>query len=155
MTVVDASIIVRLLLNREQDEALRERFAQESIFHAPALIDAEVASAVRGLLRAGSFTQVNLARASEMLDDFTALPIIRYPMLPLLRESLHLHENFTAYDALYLVLAQALGAPLLTADQKFAKAPIRTSSIETWTQSRPTTSCVTYREGVSERTRLI
>jgi len=33
---------------------------------------------------------------------------------------------------LYLVLARALDARLLTADSKFAKAPISAARIETW-----------------------
>jgi len=48
--VVDASIVVRLLQNRAGDEPLRERFGQQRYVHAPQLIDAEVASAIRGLL---------------------------------------------------------------------------------------------------------
>jgi hypothetical protein len=42
VTVVDASIVVRLLQNRRSDGGLRERFAQPRYVHAPALIDAEV-----------------------------------------------------------------------------------------------------------------
>lgn len=132
MIVVDASIVVRLLLNREQDAPLRERIAREDTLHAPALIDADVASATRGLLRAGSAVGMSLERADEMLEDFSALPITRYPMLPLLRGALTLRENFTVYDSLYLVLARALDARLLTADSKFAKAPISSAWIETW-----------------------
>lgn len=48
MTVVDASIVVRLLQNRRGDAALRERFGSQRHVHAPALIDAEVVSAIRG-----------------------------------------------------------------------------------------------------------
>lgn len=132
MIVVDASIVVRLLLNREQDAPLRERISREDTLHAPALIDAEVASAVRGLLRAGPTVGVSVTRAEEMLEDFSALPSTRYPMLPLLRSALRLRENFTVYDALYLVLARALDGQLLTSDSKFAKAPIDSDLIETW-----------------------
>ena len=132
MIVVDASIVVRLLLNREQDAPLRERISRKDTLHAPALIDAEVASAVRGLLRANPAVGMSLERAEEMLRDFSGLPIARYPMLPFLRDALSLRENFTVYDALYLVLARALDGQLLTADTKFAKALTSSTRIETW-----------------------
>jgi predicted nucleic acid-binding protein len=45
--VVDCSIIIRLLANKPGDEILRQRLART--VHAPALIDAEVSSVVRGL----------------------------------------------------------------------------------------------------------
>ena len=71
MTVVDASIVVRLLQNRRGDKGLRERFYQQRYVHAPALIDAEVSSAIRGLLMASKPTiQIDVMRAEEMLDDF-------------------------------------------------------------------------------------
>lgn len=113
MTVVDASIVVRLLQNRRGDHRLRERFAQERRIHAPALIDAEVTSAVRGLLRASSAGDgVTLERAEQMLDDFADLPLMRYPMQPFQRRVLALRDNFTAYDAFTVALAESLGMPL-------------------------------------------
>jgi predicted nucleic acid-binding protein len=43
-------------------------------------------------------------------------------MLPLQPRALGLRHNFTAYDAMYVALAEALGVPILTADAKFAGA---------------------------------
>lgn len=130
MTVVDASIVVRLLLNRSGDAALRERFGAERRVHAPELIDAEVTSAIRGLLRA--IDGVTPGRADEMLNDYAELPIVRYTMQPHQRRVLELRHNFTAYDAFYVALAQSLDLPLLTDDQKYARAPVATVRIETW-----------------------
>lgn len=133
MTVVDASILVRLLQNRRGDTELRKRFGQERHVHAPALIDAEVTSAIRGLLRTSKpGTQIHTGRAEAMLDDFAALPVIRYPMQPFQRRVLALRDNFTAYDAFYLALAESLDMPLLTDDRKFVKAPAHSAVIETW-----------------------
>lgn len=133
MTVVDASIVVRLLQNRRGDAGLRERFARERRLHAPALIDAEVASAIRGLLMTSKpEIQFSVSRAEQMLDDFADLPLERYPMAPFQRRALALRDNFTAYDALYLALAEALGMPLLTDDRKFERAPGQGTVIETW-----------------------
>lgn len=132
MAVVDASVIVRLLQNRASDEALRERIGQERRIHAPSLIDAQVASAIRGLLRTSKVSRISEERAEQMLADFSALPLSRYPMLPYVRDVLTLRENYTVYDAFYLVLAKSLAMPLLTCDQKFARAPLSDVTVETW-----------------------
>ncbi len=133
MVVVDASIVVRLLQNRREDFELRERFARERRVHAPALIDAEVTSAIRGLLLTSKLSiQITVERAEQMLDDFADLPLVRYPMQPCQRRALALRDNFTAYDAFYVALAELLGMPLLTDDRKFEKAPAQRIAIETW-----------------------
>ncbi|MGL5860423.1 MAG: type II toxin-antitoxin system VapC family toxin [Phycicoccus sp.] len=133
MTVVDASIVVRLLQNRRDDSELRDRFRRQRRIHAPALIDAELASAVRGLLLTSKPTiQVTIERAAQMLDDFADLPLVRYPMQPYHGRVLALRDNVTAYDAFYLALAESLSMPLLTDGRKFEKAPARSVTIETW-----------------------
>ena len=119
MTVVDASIVVRLLANRTDDEQLRQRLSVLRTVHAPHLIDAEVANAVRGLLHGG---KIGLSRAVEMLADFTALRIRRYPMHSQLGRVLELRNNLTAYDAIYVALAETLQTPLLTQDPKLDRA---------------------------------
>ena len=133
MMVVDASIVVRLLQGREGDGRLRERFGQQRRVHAPALVDAEVTSAIRGLLMTSKPTvKVTAGRAEQMLDDFADLPLVRYPMQPYQRRVLALRDNFTVYDAFYVALAESLDLPLLTDDRKFAKAPGHGAAIETW-----------------------
>lgn len=133
MTVVDASIVVRLLQSRRGDEALRARFGQHRYVHAPALIDAEVASAIRGLLLTSKVSiKVSAARAEHMLDDFADLRLVRYPMQPYQRRVLALRENLTAYDGFYVALAESLRMPLLADDRKLAPAAGHTAVIETW-----------------------
>ncbi len=73
-----------------------------------------------------------VARAEEMLSDFAALPLKRYPMRPHQRRVLALRDNFTAHDASHVALAESLGMPLLTNDRKYAKAPGHTAIVETW-----------------------
>ena len=134
MTVVDASIVVRLLLNRVDDQPLRERFRMERRVHAPALIDAEVTSAVRGLLMVTSpATRITMTRAEQMLDDHASLPLVLHPMQPLQRRAVELRHKFTANDALYVALSEVLDMPLLTDDRKFAGASGHAALIETWT----------------------
>lgn len=71
-------------------------------------------------------------RAAEMLDDYADLPIERHIVAPLQRRVLELRDNFTAYDAFYVALAEALDLPLLTDDGKFARSPSQPTLIETW-----------------------
>jgi predicted nucleic acid-binding protein len=134
MTVlVDASIVVRLLQNRRGHAELRERFVGQRHVHAPALIDAEVTSAIRGLLLTSKPSiRITDERAEQMVDDFRDLPIVRYPMQPHQRRVLALRGHYTAYDAFYLALAESLDMPLLTDDRKFAKSPGSTAVSETW-----------------------
>lgn len=73
--------------------------------HAPALLDFEVASALRGHVLAGKLTT---NRMSEAVEDFRGLQIVRYHGGTLLGDVLELRDNFTVYDAAYIVLARAL-----------------------------------------------
>jgi predicted nucleic acid-binding protein len=121
VTVVDASVVVRLLQARRSDELLRQRIvAAGRGLHAPAHLDTGVLSAVSGLAKGGKITE---DRAYRMADQFGALHITRHPVVPFARRLLALRHNFTVYDAAYVALAEALGAPLLTCDAKFGRAP--------------------------------
>lgn len=126
--VVDCSVIIRLLSNKPGDDLLRQRLART--VHAPALIDAEISSVVRGLsITAKAGTRISAERAREMLADYAGLRIVRYPMQPLQARAFELRDNLTAYDAMYIALAESLGLPLLTDDGKLAAAPGHTADI--------------------------
>ncbi len=122
MIVVDASAIVDVLLDlAPHSEGIAERLAAESPdLAAPHLLDAEVAQVVRRYALAG---EVGVARARAALDDLGALQITRYAHTPFLGRVFQLRDNATVYDALYLVLAETLGAPLLTRDSSLGRVP--------------------------------
>lgn len=127
MIVVDASIIATTLLDDAEDGAfLRERL-RSCRLAAPDVIDLEVLSVIRRLHRAGRVTAI---RASQAVDDLSDLRIERAPHRLLLRRCWELRSNLTPYDAAYLALAEALGAPLLTADARLASAPGITCPVE-------------------------
>lgn len=120
--VVDCSIIIRLLSSRDGDDLLRQRLART--LHAPALIDAEISSVVRGLtITAKPNVRISPDRAEQMLADYAWLRIARHPMQPLQARVFELRDNLTAYDAMYVVLAERLALPLLTDDAELAAAP--------------------------------
>jgi predicted nucleic acid-binding protein len=119
--VVDASVIGHwLLTTRVPISELPEHYVGGALLAAPHLLDAEVGH----LLRRHVLTGVaRLARARIALETFLALPIERYPHATLLPRAFDLRDNATIYDALYLVLAEALQAPLLTRDRRLARVP--------------------------------
>jgi predicted nucleic acid-binding protein len=120
--VVDASIVFRLLANVKGDDLLRQRLART--VHAPALIDVEIASVVRGhAITSKPEVRLSEARARIMLERYAQLRIVRHPMLPLRRRVLELRDNLTAYDGMYVALAELLGVPLLTDDARCPGSP--------------------------------
>jgi predicted nucleic acid-binding protein len=116
--VVESSAMVDALVGEPVDPQLLALLADEEL-HAPALLDFEVAGALRGHALGGKLDQLRL---DEAVEDFSALRIERHQMTELLGHVLDLRGNFTAYDAAYVVLAQALEAPLVTADSKLRGA---------------------------------
>jgi predicted nucleic acid-binding protein len=65
-----------------------------------------------------------------MLADYAGLRIVRYPMQPLQARVFELRDNLTAYDAMYVALAERLGVPLLTDDAELAGAPGHRAEIQ-------------------------
>lgn len=120
MLVVDASVVATALGDDGPDgDRARDRLAGERLA-APELVDLEVASVLRGQLRAGA---LDVRRAELALDDLAALPLQRAPHHALLGRCWELRDNLTIYDAAYVALAEALGVDLLTGDRRLAKAP--------------------------------
>jgi predicted nucleic acid-binding protein len=123
MLVVDASAVVELLLARSAAGDVAHHVADHGYeLHAPELLDIEVLSAVR---RAVALGHASIERGGEAVADLLDLPIARYPHEILVERAWALRDNFSAYDAAYLALAEAVaegGVPLLTADGRLARA---------------------------------
>ena len=120
MLVVDASVLVTALVDDDADgDAGRARLRGEELA-APELIDLEVVSALRCAV---STSAMPSRRAFLAIVDLIGMPLVRAPHHRLLTRCWELRENLTPYDAAYVALAEALGAPLLTADARMASAP--------------------------------
>lgn len=115
MIVVDASAVVEALVGQRPAPGLLELLAGE--LHAPHLLDVEVSAVLRGLSLGRRLTDGVL---EEVRSDYAALTITRYEHQALADRCWDLQHQFTTYDASYLALAEALGAPLVTCDAKLA-----------------------------------
>jgi predicted nucleic acid-binding protein len=117
--VLDASAVVDLLLNRlPAAQQIAERVASNApALAAPHLLDAEVGQVLRRFVLA---RDISASRAASAIDDLGFLPIYRYAHTTLMQRAFALHANATFYDALYLSLAEALDATLITCDRRLA-----------------------------------
>jgi predicted nucleic acid-binding protein len=117
--VVDASVVATALGDDGADgQRVRSSMAEQQLF-APELIDLEVASVWRRAARAG---RLGARRAKQALTDLADLPLARAPHGPLIHRIWELRDNLTPSDAVYVALAEALEVPLLTADERLARA---------------------------------
>jgi predicted nucleic acid-binding protein len=128
MIVLDASAAIEVLLATEAGARCAPRlFAPGESLHAPHLIDVEVAQVLRRYSAAGELSE---ERGRGALADLSAMPLERYPHEPLLQRAWELRRKLTAYDAVYVALAEALEAPLLTRDARLARSRGHRARIE-------------------------
>jgi predicted nucleic acid-binding protein len=121
MIVLDASALVELLLGTTQGRTIATRIADPSLgLHTPHLADVEVAQALRRYVREAA---LDLESAAAALTNLRSLDLERHSHEPLLDRVWSLRENVTACDAVYVALAEALDAPLVTCDGRLARAP--------------------------------
>jgi predicted nucleic acid-binding protein len=126
--VVDASAMTEFLLQTPLGLRVEARlFLGTDEFHAPHLLDVEVAQALRRLVRIG---EVRPNRAREAVEDLTGLDIRRHSHVDLLSRAWALRDNLTAYDAMYIALAEAINAPLVTCDGPLGATPGHAVRIE-------------------------
>jgi predicted nucleic acid-binding protein len=120
LIVVDASALIEVLLRTPAAHAVESHlFAPGQTLHAPHLLDIEGAQVIRRYAAKG---EINGDRGRAALDDLSDLPMQRYPYDFLLARVWDLRNNMTAYDAVYVALAEALDAVLLTRDHLLAGA---------------------------------
>jgi predicted nucleic acid-binding protein len=117
--VLDASAAVAAL-TEPGSPAAGLLSGEDAAFQVPSIFDAEVLSALRGLVRGGKFGK---AAATDLIADLIVLPVERWHMSPLLPRMWELRDNLTPYDAAYVALAEVTGAVLLTGDERINSSP--------------------------------
>jgi len=128
MIVVDASAVLEFLLQTPLGVRVEDRlFRRDDEFHVPHLLDVEVVQGLRRLVRTG---EVSASRATEAITDLNELDLHRHAHLDLLGRAWKLRDNLSAYDAMYVALAEAIDASIVTCDAALSKAPGRRATIE-------------------------
>jgi len=121
--VIDASVAVKWVLEESgSPQACRLRGAR---LEAPELLLVECANILWKKVRLGDLRE---EEAMERLDLLARAPVIIWAVSPdLLMRALRLALDLRhpVYDCLYLALALQQGAPLVTADHRFAQAVSR------------------------------
>jgi len=119
--VLDASGAIEFLLDTARGRKIGARLADDAeVVHAPHLIDIEIAHVLRRYVLDGTFDEGHAVRT---LGHWRQFDVERYPHEPFLDRVWGLRDNVTAYDAVYVALAGALGEPLVTADRRLAGSP--------------------------------
>ena len=128
MIVIDASALLEFLLQTPLGARVEARlFRDQDEFHSPHLADVEVTQGLRRLVRAG---EVSPHRAADAITDLADLDLHRHAHVDLLARAWKMRENLSAYDAMYVALAEALDAPVITCDRPLATAPGHRALIE-------------------------
>lgn len=123
--VVDANVVAKLYLKDEQGlervDLLFSRFKQGEVqLVAPRLITYEVPAAIKaGAARVRADEQT----WREAINSFESLGLLIFDDSGAKYEAMRLAIKYqTSYcDALYLLLAEDLGCPLITADEKLVR----------------------------------
>lgn len=119
MIVLDGSATIDLLIDPLRGAWVREQLGEDPDLHAPHLLDVEVTSGLRALVRRAT---ISLPEARRAIDDFAALPVGRHAHTLLLARVWQLRASLSAYDGTYVALAEGLGAPLVTTDVRLARS---------------------------------
>lgn len=123
LVVADASALAEYLLRTARGTELDATLTMpQNDVHVPALCDIEIVAALRRALVVKKLTPSRARLALAAYDD---LPLTRHGHQALLPRILALRDNFSPYDATYVALAEALNAPLLTADAALRRAAAR------------------------------
>jgi predicted nucleic acid-binding protein len=121
--VVDASAVAELLLARPAGVAVARALRDHDFdIHAPHLLDVELLSVLRRVVATG---RASAGRAGQAVEDLLDLPIERYGHDALAPRIWELRDNFSAYDAAYVALAEMVAesrVSLITADARMARA---------------------------------
>ncbi len=119
MLVVDASCLFEVVAGTERAEAVRQRLASDADQVAPHVVDAEVLSVVRRHYLLG---HLDGTAAAQAVDDIRDWPGERVGHRALLDRAWELRATVRSWDALYVALAEATGAVLVTLDARLAAA---------------------------------
>ena len=119
MIVVDASCLFEVVADTPRAVEIAERLAADADQAAPHVIDVEVLGVIRAQHLRGRLDATAAAQATADLRDW---PGERYGHRWLIDRAWQLRDSVRGWDALYVALAEAFDATLLTLDGRLARA---------------------------------
>lgn len=127
MLVVDASSLCEVLLSTPRADRVRARLVAASDLAAPHIVDVEAFGVIRDKYLQG---ELDRTAATQAVEDLRAWPGERFGHQLLMERAWELRDNVRGWDAMYVALAEALDATLVTTDGRLAAAPGPTCRIE-------------------------
>ncbi len=119
MLVVDASCLADVLVQGRGASRIAARLESDDDQVAPHIIDVEVFGVVRREHLAG---RLDDTAAHQAVEDLRSWGGERFGHAPLLDRAWELRATVRGWDAMYVALAEALGATLITTDVRLARA---------------------------------
>lgn len=128
MLIVDASCLVEVLTGTARGETIRVRLDDDEDHAAPHVVDVEVFGIIR---REYQRDRLDYTAAAQAVTELASWPGERYGHHLLLDRAWQLRDTVRGWDAMYVALAEAFEATLLTIDHRLAAAPGPRCPIET------------------------
>ena len=119
MLVVDASVLAGVLIGGPAAEPIRGWLAVDVEHAAPHIVDVEVFGVVR---REHLLGRLDRTAATHAVQDLADWPGERYGHRHLLDRAWQLRATVRGWDAMYVALAEALDAVLITTDRRLGAA---------------------------------
>jgi predicted nucleic acid-binding protein len=127
MLIVDASCLYEVLVGGPKAAGIRARMTADRDHAAPHIIDVEVFGVIRREFLRGHLDPTAAALAVDNLADWAG---DRFPHSPFLRRAWELRSRVRGWDAMYVAVAEAFQATLLTTDGRLGGAPGLQCSID-------------------------
>ncbi len=121
MIVVDASVLAVALIGDGPDGTrAREVLKSAQAVSVPDLANVETLAV---LSKRWIDNTIGDQQFEEAVHDLGDLPMQHFAARPFIERARELRANVSAYDAMYVALAEALDCPLVTSDAKLAASP--------------------------------
>lgn len=134
MLVVDASCLCEVLIGGPAAAAIGQRLSADDDHAAPHVVDVEVFGFLR---REHLLGRLDRTEAAQAVEDLQAWPGERFGHRFLLPRAWVLRGTVRGWDAMYVALAEALDAVLVTTDPRLAAASGPTCLIEAIDPGQP------------------
>jgi len=117
--VVDSSVVVAALLDSGPNGVWAENIIEDRAIYAPELVRVEVTNILRRLERA---KEIKTPEANAAYEDLMQLEVELFAFDPFAERIWELRHTVTSYDAWYVAVAETLGFPLATLDERLVKS---------------------------------